>query len=262
MSGNLPEDRRRLLYLVARFRGPVELGWYDFTTVFRRSYLGPIWTPIQLAAWVGTLVLLFSNRLGEGVGEYALYVGIGMFAWEFLSTAIAAGPAFLTGSAGVLRNTPIDISIVTVRRLSMIASKSVFQLPVPIFLIVIFGGAPTWHLFLLAPVAVIFLLNAYSILTILGVLNAFMRDLEFLTPTVMRFLFFATPIFWKGDEGFRKILADYNPFSYFLEIVRATVNGEIASLQTWVVVGVITALCFSLAIWLQQRFRSAIIYRL
>ncbi|MEM9705426.1 MAG: ABC transporter permease [Pseudomonadota bacterium] len=253
---------RRVFHAAAKYRGPVELGWYDFITLFRRSFLGPLWATTQMALWIATITLILHERLGDGIGNYAVYVGLGFFAWDFISWSLGEGPNHLFSKGTLLKNIPVDISAVTIRRISFLFFRSVFQLPVPVFILIFFGEPLTWNALIILPVAVIFLINSFSCLTICGVLGVYIRDFEFIIPTMTRFLFFTTPIFWQGDRGVRRVISDYNPFSYFIEMVRAPLSGSAPSALAWTVVGVITVVSFLTALWLQSRFRSQIIYRI
>ena len=247
---------------VARYRGAVELGWYDFITVFRRSFFGALWPAFQLAAWVGTLTLLFSGRLGGSIGEYALYVGIGAYAWDFISWSLGEGPGHITSQGQLLKNVPSNLSTITVRKIAYLVFRSAFQLPVPLFVLFMYADPVGPEVLLLAPVIPLYLLSAFSMLTIMGIIGVYFRDFQFLMPSITRILFFTTPIFWRGDSGFRKILSDYNPFSYYLELVRAPLTGEFASLQAWGVVGFLSVSGFFLAIFLQSKFRHEVVYRI
>lgn len=251
---------RKSYHWTARYRGAVELGWYDFVTVYRRSFFGPVWPMIQMALWIGSITLVFHEALGDGLGSYALYVGLGLYAWDFIQAAVQEGPSHFTSQGGLIKNVPTELSIITVRKLAYLFFRAASQIPVPIFLVAFFGGTD-WHVLLILPVTVLFLLNAFSALTIGGILGVYFRDLEFFIPTVLRFLFFVTPIFWSGDAGFRKLLADYNPFSYFLELFRAPLNGESGSLMAWGVVAALTVVAFLAAIVMQRFHRSQIAYR-
>ena len=253
---------QQLFHWAARYRGPVELGWYDFITLFRGSFFGPFWSTIQLALWIGTIALIFHSNLGDSFGTYVLYVGIGFFAWDFISWALGEGPTHFATKGELLKNVPVDISAITARRVAYLVFRSMFQLPVPLTLLVFFGDSLSWTYLLVIPVTILYAINAFSFVTIGGIIGVYFRDFQFFMPTLTRFLFFTTPVFWYGDDGLRKVISDYNPFSYFLELLRLPLSGEIPSLLAWGVVGAITGIGLCVAIWLQANFRNEVIYRL
>jgi ABC-type polysaccharide/polyol phosphate export permease len=78
---------------------------------------------------------------------------------------------------------------------------------------------------------------------VLGVIGARMRDLEHLMSTVIRFLFFATPIFWIPGEGtLRSIVALVNPLAWFLDLLRLPLLNETPSIQIFMLCIIVTAL--------------------
>ena len=261
VSSDVEKLGRGLFHALAQYRGPVELGWYDFITLFRRSFLGPTWATIQMALWIGMITLIFHERLGDDMSEYALYVGLGFYAWDFISWSLSEGPNHLTSKGSILKNLRVDLSAITVRRIAFLFFRGLFQLPVPIFLLLFLSDNLNWNALYVLPVIVIYLANAYAFLTVGGVIGIYFPDFKFIVPTLTRFLFFTTPIFWRGDIGMRKVISDYNPFSYFIELVRAPLSGVAPSLLAWSVAGTITVVGLTAALVLETRFRQQIIYR-
>lgn len=253
----------RAYHLIARYRGAVELGWYDFISRFRRSYFGPLWATFQLALWISSLGLVFHEALGEGFGDYLIYLGLGFYAWEFLSSSLVEGPTHFTSQTSLIRNIPTDISYLTIRKIAFLVFRTLFQMPVPIMLILLFGNPINPALLLLyVPFSILLIFFSYTCLVILGLIGARIRDARFLVPSLVRFLFFTSPIIWRGDAGIRKTISTYNPISYFLELARAPVEGRMPSLQAWVIVCTISLGGFLLAIWMQTVFRNRLIYSL
>lgn len=248
---------------VARYRGAVELGWFDFTTRFRRSFFGPLWATFQLGLWIASLAIIFHEALGEQFASYVIYVGLGLYIWDYLSASLIEGPSHFTSQAELIKNVPVDLSYITVRKISFLLIRSLFQLPIPIFLILIYGDiAKPTLLFLLAPIPILLAAFTYACLIILGMLSAQFRDIPFLMPSIVRFFFFTSPIIWRGDTGVRKVISDYNPFAYFLELLRAPIEGRAPLISAWVIVSVISFGGFALALWVQSAYRNRLIYLL
>ncbi len=253
----------RMIAPVARFRGPVELGWYDFITRFRRAYFGALWVPFQFILWIGTLSLVLHDALGADFRSYVVYIGVGFFVWELLSSALGEGPTHFTSREGLLKNVPISLANLTVRKLSFLFSRSLFQLPVVIVLVLVFGDLENPMLLLwLAPAPVFLACVSYAILVIMGLVGSFYRDAAFLNASLVRFLFFTSPVFWRGDSGVRKIISDYNPIAYYLELARAPIEGRAPATLTWIVVASISLGSLFLALWVQSAFRNRLIYSL
>ncbi len=248
---------------IAKYRGAVELGWYDFTTRYRRSFFGALWAPFQLTLWIGSLAFIFHDALGEEFNVYVVYLGLGLYMWEYLSSVLNEGPTHFTSQASLIKNVSVDLSYLTVRKIAFLLFRSLVQLPVPIAVILIFGEVTNPALlFYLIPLPLLLAVFTYAGLVILGVLGAQFRDIPFLMPAVVRFFLFTSPILWRGDAGLRKTISVYNPVSYFLELIRAPVEGRAPSSMAWIVVSAISFGALFVAFWVQSRYRNRLIYSL
>src|SRR5690606_4811185 len=76
-----------------------------------------------------------------------------------------------------------------------------------------------------------------SVAYLVNVLTVFIPDLAGLMSAGVRFLLFASPIFWSPANGtdFRLWLATYNPVAYFLALARQVLRVEPLSLPTWLI---------------------------
>ena len=251
----------KALHPIAKFRGAIELGWFDFETRFRRAFFGPLWITFQLAMWIASLALILHGAFREEFAQYIVYVGVGFFFWEFISSILVEGPGHFTSRSQLLKNVPMSLSYLTIRRVSYLFSRSLFQIPVPVVLVVAFGGVSSpAMLLLLFPLVILLACLSYAGLVLFGLVGAFYRDAGFLNASVVRFLFFTSPIIWRGDEGVRKVISDFNPISYFLEIGRAPFEGVYPSLTAWLVVGSLSLGGLVVSLWLQSVFRNRLIY--
>jgi ABC-type polysaccharide/polyol phosphate export permease len=64
----------RTIAPIARYRGAIELGWYDFIARFRRAFFGPLWVTFQFALWIGMLSMVLYDALGESFRSYIVYL--------------------------------------------------------------------------------------------------------------------------------------------------------------------------------------------
>ncbi|GIK47444.1 MAG: putative O-antigen/lipopolysaccharide transport integral membrane protein ABC transporter RfbD [Alphaproteobacteria bacterium] len=245
---------------IAQLRGAVELGWYDFITGYRRSLIGPFWVTIQFSAWILSLTLILHAQLGDSLGSYALYVAVGMMVWEPLSGAMAEGPRHFSQHAQLIQNVPIQLSHLSVRKLTFLVFRASMTAPVLLLLIVIFGGEVAINLPLLALAAVLILMTMYAFIVLFGFIGTFNHDFGFFVPAVTRFLFFVTPIIWQANEGIRKTISYFNPFSYYLEIVRGSLLGLPMSVTSWIVVASISLTGLIAAFIVQSVFRRSVIF--
>ena len=209
----------------------ITLGWYDFELQYRRAFIGPLWEFIIVGVWVAGLGLLFGRLLGQDQGDYLIYVASGVVLWQYMSSTLTTGAnVFVVNSRQivsinnplytyVLRNVVEHLVKLGIHSLVFVAVMALTRTPVKAVML------------LAVPGLAVLLLTTLWVVPLLGFIGTRFRDFPHLLRAVMRFLFFATPVFWYADGlDDRAFLADYNPFTHFLEIVRAPLIGDPASL--------------------------------
>ena len=93
-----------------------------------------------------------------------------------------------------------------------------------IFLVVavILRIAPGWTGLLAVPGLVLLCMNGVWTGLLLGLVSARFRDVPPIVESVVRILFFVTPVIWMPEFLPERIaLLTWNPFFHFLEVVRA-----------------------------------------
>ena len=237
----------------------ITLGWYDFELQYRRAFIGPLWEVIIVAVWVAGLGLLFGRLLGHDQGDYLVYMAAGVVLWQYVSNTLTTGANVFVVNARqivsinnplytyVLRNVVEHLVKLGIHSLVFIAVMVITQTPVePIMLLALPG---------LATLAV----TTLWAVPLLGFIGTRFRDFTHLLRAVMRFLFFATPVFWYADGlNDRAYLANYNPFTHFLEVVRAPLTGETASLTSWGVVLAINVVGIAIMFATYSRLRRSL----
>ena len=77
----------------------------------------------------------------------------------------------------------------------------------------------------------------------------------------MRIAFFLTPVMWIPEMlGSRAYLALYNPFAYFVELIRAPLLGQAVPALTWMLVLGVTATGWAAAWAVFARYRGRVAY--
>ena len=237
----------------------ITLGWYDFELQYRRAFIGPLWEVITVGVWVAGLGLLFGRLLGHNQGDYLVYMAAGVVLWQYVSSTLTTGAnVFVANSRQivsvnnplftyVLRNVIEHLVKFSLHSLVFIAVMALTRTPVkPVILLAVPGFA-------------VLLITTLWAVPLLGFIGTRFRDFTHLLRAIMRFLFFATPVFWYADGlNDQAYLANYNPFTHFLEIVRAPLIGEPVSLTSWAVVLAINAVGIGIMIAMYSRLRRSL----
>lgn len=237
----------------------VTLGWYDFELQYRRAFIGPLWEIIIIAVWVAGLGLLFGRLLGHDQGDYLVYMASGVVLWQYVSSTLTTGAnVFVANSRQIVSvNNPLFTYVLrnVIEHLVKLSIHSIVFIAV-----MVLTRTPVEPVVLFAvPGLVALVFTTLWAVPLLGFIGARFRDFTHLLRASMRFLFFATPVFWYADGlNDREFLANFNPFTHFLEIVRAPLIGESASLTSWTVVLLINVVGLGIMCVLYNRLRRAL----
>ncbi|MGL5153139.1 MAG: ABC transporter permease [Clostridium sp.] len=201
-----------------------KLSWYDFITPFRDTYLGILWAILGPFLQISVYWVVFGLgiRGGKPVDgtPFLLWMLTGLIPWLFISGAISSGALSIYSKASMLTKMRFPTSIIpTYSTLTQLISN----LPLLIILFVIYaiyGFNPSIY-FIQIPyylLAAVFIVIGFSLLTSALVMAA--RDVNRLVGTVLRFLFYLTPILWVPDAGLHVLLKGVikiNPFVYLID---------------------------------------------
>ena len=237
------------------------LGWHDIRQRYRRSILGPFWFTLSTAIMVIVLGSLYSILLQQDVRFYVPYLAIGLIIWQFLSTCVLEGCTIFTGSAFMIKQIRLPLTVYVCRHVWRNFVIFLHSLPIAILALIFYGVWPNEHILFLPLGILLLLINSIWISIVLGIVSARFRDIQPIMGNFMQIGFFFTPVMWTVEIlKDRAWVANYNPLYHLIEIVRAPVLGQPAPLQSWMWAIGIAMMGFILAQWLMVRYRNRVAY--
>ncbi len=238
------------------------LGWQDIRLRYRRSTLGPFWITLSMGVTIFGMAFLYGYLFKMDTRMYFPYLASGMIVWNFFSILITDGTQIFLESASYLKQVKLPFSVfvlrVIVRNFIVFLHNLMIMIPVMLY----FQLMPTWNIFFLIPACLLIFLAAFFYIFILAILGTRFRDVTQIVTSVIQVVFFITPIMWSASllNGKHEYLVTFNPFVYFLELLRAPLLGSLPSMSTLIVCPAITFVGFILSCLLIARVRRRIIY--
>lgn len=241
------------------------MAWQQIHLRYARSLLGPFWMTLSMAAFCLAIGVLFGAILGMDLAGFLPYLTAGYTVWLLLSGVLTESTRLFMGWRPFIQGSRLPYSFYV---LAMVTTHLiVFAHNMVVFVVVAAvygtGPSPVQALMALAGLAVI-ALNALWVGLLLGMTCARFRDFPEVINIMLQILFFLTPIVWKPvrlpDDAFVEFLMTANPFTHFVEIVRAPLLGGAASLENWLVVAGVTAVGGVVTTLLFDRYRARILY--
>lgn len=238
------------------------LGWQDIRARYRRSTLGPLWLTISMAVTVGAMGPLYGTLFGYNASEFIPHLSLGLIFWAFISGSISEfGDAFFN-SAHLLKQAKLPLTVFVFRvcyRNLVILGHNIIIYPVIMLLL---NLTLNWNMLWLSPAIVLVMVNIFWMGLLLSIFCTRYRDMFSVITSMMTLMFFITPIVWKVEQlpQSRRYLADLNPFTALLELLRQPVLGNMPAAKYWIYTGMMAISGLTIAFLLLARCRHRVTY--
>ena len=228
---------------------------------YRRSTLGPFWISITLGVQVTAMGFLVGFLLNVNFGRFLPYLAVGFVVWTFWMTTIIEGSLAFVGAAGTIVQVKRSLSTYLIQTLWRNTIVLAHTAIVFVVVFAIYGVTPnsnTLYLFISIP---LFALSMFWMMLLLGTVSVRFRDVPVILQNVMTVLFWTTPIFYfPAQLGDKRIIADVNPLTHIIDIIRKPLLGEAPSELNWMYVSILTAVGCLFTLLFFARFRARIPY--
>ncbi len=170
----------------------------DFHAKYRGSALGVLWSLVNPAALVGVYLIVIGviwNKT-KGIPHYPLYLLAGIACWTFFAVSMQTATRSLVDSADLIKKVRFPRQLVA---FSVVATQAVtfaVMLAILIVLSLIFIPEARTTVWLVLPLAPLYVAFVAGCALILACLNVMLRDVEHILAAALLPWFFLTPILW------------------------------------------------------------------
>jgi lipopolysaccharide transport system permease protein len=177
----------------------------EFKTRFARSKLGGFWMILHPVAQVAIYALVLSAVLSAklpGINNqyaYAIYLMAGTLAWSIFSEVISKSLTVFVDNGNLLKKMAFPKITLPV---IILGSSLVSNILLFLAILVVFGllgHLPNTQILWLPALMILLLALSVGLGLILGVINVFVRDVGQITPILLQFWFWLTPIVYTID---------------------------------------------------------------
>ena len=238
------------------------LGWQSIRERYRRSTIGPFWVTLSMAILIGGLGVMYSGLFGLPTQEYIPYIAVGFIVWGLISGLITDGCSCFFASARLINQLPGPLSVYVYhcvwKNLLTFFHNAILLVAIGLF----YGLWPGLSNLALAILGLaVICVNGVWFSLLMGTLSARLRDIPPITISLLQVAFFLTPIFWHPEQlGARGFIVKFNPFGYYVDVVREPLLGHSVGGVTWLVVAALTLVGSLTAFLFFARYRSRIAY--
>lgn len=250
---------------VLKYRLWCFLGWQDIKQRYRRSLLGPFWLTISTGVMIAAMSVLYGQLFNMPMEIYAPFLSSGIIIWSYIAMLLNEGCNTFMAVDSLIKQSRIPLILhglrMVWRNFIILLHNLVIIIPIWIF----FDKEITLENLALSSLGLLVLtLNGIWISIILGAICTRYRDITQVVGSLVQVVFFITPVMWLPSilqgKGIAEWLIVANPFYHFLDVIRAPLLGEAASMLSWYIVLTITLLGIVFSIYFFGKFKKRIPY--
>jgi len=226
----------------------------------KNTMLGPVWLLLNYLIFIGTFGFVMQG--GSGSDDYIAYISVGLLVWFFMLEVITQGVSLFSREESFIKGTPLPLSTYIFRLTMQSIIRNGYALFGCLCVLFLVGVYPSFSWFWSLFGILIIVLTAPAVIAIFAFMGAYFPDSRYIVSNVMRVGMFLTPVFWSynGSHGIRHVFYWYNPFTYFLEMVRMPIIDGVSSLRTLYLCCFICAVVWGVAIFLMGQYRNKVVF--
>ncbi|MEO6396592.1 MAG: ABC transporter permease [Devosia sp.] len=236
----------------------IALATEDIFDQHRRTTLGPLWLLVNYFAFAATFIFIFTPPPPDPL--HAIYIGVGLLVWFYITDTVTQAVSLFEREEGFIKGTTLPLSVYVMRLTLQNVIRSGYAL-VGCIVILLLAGVTVTSAWLWSALGIALVLVASpAVIMVFALLGAFFPDSQFIVANLMRVAMFASPVFWGRADGSQLLSTLYywNPFTYFLAIVREPIVDGTAPLSSLGVCLAITLGLWTAAILLLGTFRRRV----
>ncbi|MCR9260204.1 MAG: ABC transporter permease [Pseudomonadaceae bacterium] len=246
---------------VTQWRIWTALAMEDLRRRYHRAAIGLLWVTLSFCAFIVVKALVFNRFAGSLEFSFAIYLALGFLLWQFMNGVVTDGADVFVSASNWIKGVPMPLSTFVYQSIVRNLVVAGYSSLVIGMLLLYEGHALSWGALLALPALVVLVFTSIWVELLLGVVSARYRDVKHLIQTIMRILFFLTPVLWVPSVMGR--LGEYtywNPFANFIEIVRMPLlTGSVDSFH-WIYVCLFSVLGAVVSVIVFMFSRHRIVY--
>lgn len=237
------------------------LAWQDIKQRYRRSTLGPIWMTLTFGIQIFTMGFLSSFLFATAISKSLPYVCAGMLLWGLVTQTINEGAGLFVSTSRYITQIKCPLTVFLVqtvwRNIIVSAHNCAIYVAIALFFVVI----PSRSI-LLWPLGLVLVIISLSwIALVCAIVSARYRDVPIMIANILSVLFWLTPLMYFPEQlGRKRFIADFNPFTHMIALVREPLLGGTPTLTDWLVVLAIALLGWGATFLFFARYRARIVY--
>lgn len=233
----------------------------DLSDRYRRTVFGVSWVLGSFALFILVYIVIFGQGSGVSQEQYTLYVAVGFALWGFISGVIADACVAYTASSHWMLGTSIPYPVYFLQ--SLYRDWLTFLLVMLVLAVLMVWRKETWtpEMLWAIPGLLTYCITPLWLAAILAPLCARYRDAIHGVQTILRVMFFVTPILWLPEQRTHlATIANYNILTHYIDIVRTPLIYDTFPYKSWIVVLAANAVGSVVGFFVYAMTRNRVVY--
>lgn len=217
---------------VDNFRLIISMAKYNKKSQFQMHYLGTFWQFLTPLLQIGVYWFVFGIgiRGGAPIGEipYFLWLLSGLIPWMFIGPTISQASNSVYSRINLVSKMKFPVSILPTTTIVGNSITFLITLFILVVILILNGYHFTYYSWQIAYYLIATLVFLYSITLLFSTISTIIRDFQSGLQSMVRMLFFLTPILWAPDrlpEQLHNILK-INPIYYLIDGYRKSLFSQ------------------------------------
>jgi lipopolysaccharide transport system permease protein len=242
--------------LVSEWRRWVLLGWYDVLARYRRTLLGPFWIVVSTAISILVIAFVYSSIFKSNLADFLPFIAVSIVFWNWINATLMDSCTAFSSYKSILTNHLVAPTSIIARVVARNLLVLLHNILVVIFVLLVFPASSLSSLVFFLPAVLLVIVSLFCWSTVLAYACCRYRDLQPVTASVLGLLFLVTPILWRPESlGERGHIAQLNPFTHVLQVLRGPMLDAPPALINWAVCGLVAGLSAVAAILSNRKYR-------
>lgn len=234
----------------------------EIKTKYKRTIIGPFWMSIGTGIIVTGMGVIWGAIFHMSLSEFLPYIALGLIFWTFISSILAESCTTFISNSDIIHNTKLPLIIYVI----ILVSRNFIVLlhNMVVFILIFIACKQTLSLknILFIPGLILLVLNTIWASLFISIMATRFRDITPVIAYSLMLIMMATPVVWRTDmlTGSHKLLADLNPLTHFLRIVRDPLLNLTPPLISYSVVSLVLIVGTFFTLWVYKNYMNRIIY--
>lgn len=186
---------------------------------YRGAALGFLWSVVNPLMFMLVYVLVFSVYLRIAIDNYAVFLLCGLLPWQWFAASVGESCRSIIDNPGLVKKVALPTEILPLVAVSSNFIHFLLSVPLLIALLLVMRIPVSWPILFFPLVVAVQFVFTFGVTLIVSSLAVRFRDIVQLTPTLLTFLMFLTPVFYPTSmvpATYRPVLL-LNPMAHIVE---------------------------------------------